>query len=225
MISVIIPVIREEQAKETIRLAKDNAGVDCEVLTEVDTDRIGCPKMVRRLVSRAKYDLICFIGDDCTPEKDYLLNAVKAMKGLKDEWGLVGLNDGTDRDLPAHWLAHTNMLDHLENREFFYTGYTHCYCDMELRDKARGLDRYVHSKESVVTHNHPALTGEDTQDEDYIRVYSDEVRGKDRNLYFSRKVGKDVLSKEINCPHCKGTITMMREREEALNTLMSLLYG
>jgi len=208
MVSIIIPIIRPEKAERCIKMVHENCGVtDYEIISEEDTERIGCPKMVKKLVGKAKGEYICFIGDDCEPRQDFLKNALMCMwDNLPGQWGLVGLNDETGRDLPTHWLAHANMLDHLENREFFYTGYTHCYCDMELRDRAESLNRYTYCKGAVVKHDHPALTGSPTNDPDYIRVYSDKVKGKDRDLYYSRKTGTPVRTAEIQCPACNKNI-------------------
>ena len=210
MISIILPVVREEKAKRCMELIKKNAGVtDYEIVTAVDENRIGCPKMVKQLVDACHGEYVCFLGDDTLPQPDFLKNALMYMwDNLPDQWGLVGLNDGTNRDLPCHWLAHKNLLDHLENREFFYTGYTHCYCDMELRDKAEALGRYGYCKDAVVIHEHPALDKSVPMDEDYERIYKEEIKGKDRNLYFERKLGYKVNVTEVvckavhKCPDC-----------------------
>lgn len=202
MISVIIPIVRPEKAKRCIELVNKNAGVtDFEIISEVDEERIGCPKMVKKLVDRAKGEYICFLGDDTLPEKDFLKNALMHMwDNCPDQWGLVGINDGTGRHwLPTHWLAHVKLLDHLENREFFYTGYNHCYCDMELKDRAADLGRYSYCKDSVLRHEHPALDKNVKPDDDYNRVYSEDVKGPDRNLYFTRKLGYEVIATEVIC--------------------------
>ena len=209
MISVILPVVRPEQANVVVELIKERAGIECEIITDIDHDRIGCPKMVKKLVEQTKYDYVCFIGDDCIPLNDFLINAYNYMKD--NDLYLVGLNDKTSRTLPAHWLADKKLLKHCENEEFFYTGYTHCYCDMELKDNAAKLNRYGYCTDSVVLHDHPMFTGEQTNDKDYIRVYSEKVKGKDRDLYYTRKLGYKVMTFELNCPHCQKTIEVAKE--------------
>lgn len=210
MISIVLPVVRPEKAKNCIELLKD-CGVVYELITEVDNERIGCPKMVKKLVSQSKYDLVCFIGDDCLPQKDFLKHALEEMNSFPDQWGLVGLNDGTGRvDLPTHWLAHKKLLDYCEDRDFFYTGYTHCYCDMELRDIAKGLNRYVYCEKAMVKHDHPALTGEPTSDPDYVRVYNPEVKLRDMQLYYERKLKtKDIKCFSFNCPKCNKELEIV----------------
>ena len=210
MISIILPIIRPKKAARCLELINKNAGVtDYEIIAEHDTDGIGCPKMVKKLVDKANGEYICFLGDDTLPQENFLSEAIQCMwETFQDQWGLVGLNDGTGRNwLPTHWLAHTNLLDHLENREFFYTGYTHCYCDMELKDKAENLNRYIYCYKSLVYHEHPAINVEGVKrpqtDEHYERVYKKEVRDKDRDLYYSRKLGRACKTTEIKCPKCK----------------------
>lgn len=216
MISIIIPVVRLDKINNLVKMIKDKAGLDCneyEIIHKYDETRIGCPKMVKHLTDISNGDMVCFLGDDTLPQDNFLSEALKEMQKFKDGWGLVGLNDGTGRiDLPCHWLAHKKLLDYLENKEFFYTGYTHCYCDKELMDKANELGRYSYCLSSLVLHDHPALTGKPTDDPDYCRVYKPAIREKDMNLYYSRKLKKEVLCKEIHCPRCKLQIGMVIEK-------------
>lgn len=186
MISIIIPVIREEKALRCIKLIRENAGIEnYEIVTDTDTDRIGCPKMVKKLVSQCKGDMICFLGDDTLPQPNFLREASRVMHFFKDNWGLVGLNDLTGRQLPTHWLGHTRLLEHLDG-EFFHTGYKHCYCDNELWDRCKDMNRYLWAEGAVVKHDHPIFTHEEP-DADYIRVYSSEYMNHDRELYLRRK--------------------------------------
>jgi len=214
MISIVIPYIRRENIKHLKELIKD-CGVEYEVLAMEDKERIGCPKMVKKLVVMAKFDLICFLGDDCLPEKDFLKHAFKCMQD--NNAYLVGLNDGTGRDLPTHWLADKRLLEHLENREFFYTGYIHCYCDKELHDKVKELDKYVYCKEAMVKHNHPALTKTPTDDKDYLRVYSPQVKWRDASLYYSRKYNKPMIALDVKCTKCRNDIEIAVPKELLLS--------
>ncbi|HUS88458.1 MAG TPA: hypothetical protein VMW91_03665, partial [Desulfosporosinus sp.] len=88
-VSIIIPVVREDKVKVCLRAIKENAGNPAmyEVITAVDTDRIGCPKMLDMLTQKAKHDLVMFLGDDTVPQSGFLEEAVKAMDELPDGWG------------------------------------------------------------------------------------------------------------------------------------------
>ena len=187
MISVVIPVVRPEKAARTVSMLYENAGIiDYEVLTEVDDKRIGCPKMVKKLVSESEGSMVCFLGDDSLPQPGFLKHALEAMRALPDGWGLVGFNDNTGRILPTHWLAHKNLLPLLDF-EFFHTGYTHCCCDVELLERCRSIGRYIYAKKAVVLHDHPILKGDPIIDLDYKRVYSPEVFGMDKLLLAKRR--------------------------------------
>lgn len=184
-VSIIIPVIREEKVKDCIAAIKTNAGIpadDYEIIAEVDRDRIGCPTMVKRLTAKAKYDLVCFLGDDTLPQKDFLKNAIQHMNRFSDGWGLVSLSDNTGRLMATHWLAHKKLLSVLQDGEFFSTAYIHNFCDNELMDQCLETDRFKYASDAVVKHDHPLLNGEKFED-----VYNIEEFESDRKTYWRRK--------------------------------------
>ena len=80
-VSIILPVIRPKGAARCIQHIKENAGdgVEYEIISSVDEDRIGAPKMVGRLLRKTNHDLVCFLGDDTMPQKDFLKNAIEEM--------------------------------------------------------------------------------------------------------------------------------------------------
>jgi GT2 family glycosyltransferase len=176
-----------------------NSGVDLsriESLILEDKERIGAPKMVKKLVEMSTGDIVVFLGDDTLPEPDWLNQALKAMETLPDGWGLVGLNDqifGPEK--PAtHWVADKRLLPFLDG-ELFHTGYIHQYCDNELGARCVDLGRYVWCKEAKIIHNHPinfnkhltmAQRLQRTNDETYKRVYSEPVYNHDHALFTQR---------------------------------------
>jgi len=175
-------------AERCCDLIHKNAGInedDFEIVTDVDMEKIGCPKMVKRLVKKANGDLICFLGDDAIPKPGFLRHALKAMNDFPDGWGLVGFNDLTGRELPTHWLADRRVLE-LTGGDFFHTGYEHCFCDNELMERCAMQDRYVHCKSAIVLHDHPILKGKPLTGE-YKRVYSQLVYSHDKMLYKRRR--------------------------------------
>jgi hypothetical protein len=185
-VSIIIPFIREDGLKRCIKAIEDSKpSVDYEIITEFDKDRIGAPKMVADLVSRSKFDMVCFVADDTIPQAGFLDKAVSEMENIPGGWGLVGLNDQTGRDLACHWLAHKNLLP-LIGGEFFHTGYRHCFCDNELQSRAESLGRYVYAKDAVVVHDHPILQGKELSG-DYARVYRTDNYMHDQILFQQRR--------------------------------------
>lgn len=187
-VSIIIPVIRPEKAEKCIYAARINAGIPCndfEIISLEDNKRIGCPKMVKRLVSMTIGEKICFLGDDSIPQPNFLKYALEDMKNFPDSWGLVAFNDMTGRDLATHWLASRKMLS-LLNGEFLHTGYTHCFCDNELQDHCIAAGRFIYSKKAIVLHDHPIINREPLTG-DYARVYQYDIFSKDRELFESRR--------------------------------------
>jgi hypothetical protein len=189
-ISVIIPIIRPDKARRCIdTLLVDTTFQDFELVTEKDSKRIGCPKMVKRLTGQSQYELVCFLGDDTIPQAGMLYHALSDMESLPDGWGLVGIHDGLRRGfnttLPTHWLAHKKLLPFLDN-EFFHTGYYHCFCDNELQDRCEDLGRYRMSETARLIHDHPVNNRTPT-DPDYRRVYGSANYIHDLLLYRKRK--------------------------------------
>ena len=114
MISVLLPVVRPEKAQRCIEAIRKNSdGVVHEIVREEDAERIGCPKMVKKLADRAFFDWVLFLGDDTIPQEGFMAEAIKHIDDLPDGWGLIGLNDlHWDGNVVAtHWLCHTKMLE------------------------------------------------------------------------------------------------------------------
>jgi len=120
-VSIVIPVIRPEKVELCIDAIVQNSGVEMsqyEIVTDIDTDGVGCPEMMKKLVAKTKYDLVMFLGDDTEPQDDFLKHAIEAMESLPDGWGVVGLNTQDERTVGnpiAHWMADKKML-YVNNR-------------------------------------------------------------------------------------------------------------
>jgi glycosyltransferase involved in cell wall biosynthesis len=179
-ISVCVPTIRPQNVpalKEKIMAE----GLETEFLWEEDIDRLGCPRTLKKLTDKAKGERICFVGDDTEPQPNMLKEAMKCM----DDTGawLVGFNDFHGQKA-THWLADVKLLDHLENREFFYTGYIH-NADPELEFRAKMLGKYVWCHGAQIKHDHPAFGTAQTSP-DYERVLSQDVNDHDYQLFLER---------------------------------------
>jgi hypothetical protein len=188
MISILIPTIRPENIPALTKAIYQNAGLmptEYEIIWEYDRERIGCPRMLKNLVKKAKGDKIAFIGDDTIPCKDFLKNALAALEGLPDGIGVVAFNSQQSRHA-AHFLASRAMLEKLPDGEFFSTDYHHCFCDNELTDIAIEQGRFTFCDDAKLIHNHPAFQTVGT-DPDYDRVYSPEFLNHDRKTYYKRK--------------------------------------
>jgi len=151
-VTVIIPVIRDEQAKVAEAAVYQNCP-GANIIIATDHDGIGCPAMVEKLANRATTDLILFLGDDTEIMPGALDVALQKMNEFPGGWGLIGLNTEGGKKY-AHWLAHRKILDFLPNRQFFNTDYHHFYCDDELHDIAQELDRWAWAEDAHVKHHH-----------------------------------------------------------------------
>jgi len=192
-VSICIPVIRMDGLRRCIDAIKKNAGIpkdQYEILWEEDIDGIGCPKMLKKIVDRSKADIVCFIGDDTLPEKDFLKHALDAMATLPDGWGVVGLNtqdiNKPNGNSSAHWMAHKKMLEHIPGGNFFSTDYRHCFCDNELKDIAEELGRWVWGEKCKIIHNHP-INKTAEYDNGYQKAYENGKFDHDMKTYFARK--------------------------------------
>jgi len=184
-ISICTPVVRPQNMPKLIdRIHETCSGLDYEIVWEEDTERIGCPKMLKRLVDKSNYNLVCFIGDDTMPEGEWLNSALDDMKKLPGGWGVVGLNS-QEAKYASHFLADKRILPYVGG-EFFNTEYKHCWCECELTDIAKELGKFVFCEEAVLTHNHP-IFGTAKVDDDYNRVYSKEYKKHDLGTYCRRK--------------------------------------
>ena len=67
MISIIMPVIRPEKAKRCVEAIKANSGVGpllYEIITKEDTERIGAPKMVKKMTDACEGSMLRFLGGE-----------------------------------------------------------------------------------------------------------------------------------------------------------------
>lgn len=205
MVSIIVPVIRPDKFKECQEAIEKNHGaIPYEIIWEEDTERIGCPKMVKNLVTRCNFDFIMFLGDDTLPQLGFLEEAINAMASLPDCWGLVALNDGRKCSVneAAHWMIHRKMLDVMKG-EPFPICYQHCFCDNELSLRAQLLGRYIYADKSQVIHNHPMLRQEVKTDEHYQKVYSNDIYSKDQSTFYQRMWELIGRGNEIKISHNK----------------------
>lgn len=180
-VSILVPIIRLEGANRLFRSLIICGYGDCEISCEVDKERIGCPKMVKKLVDKASNDIVVFLGDDTVIKKGCIEEAYKVMQTFEGGYGLVGLND-METEEPTHWMAHKKLLPEIGG-EFFHTGYKHCFCDNELQYRAEELGRYKWAKEARLSHLHPMWdTAKD--DDDYKRAYSSYE--EDKQIFIKR---------------------------------------
>jgi hypothetical protein len=201
-ISIIIPVVRTGNVKALVDCIERTAAIpreDYEILAVEDKDRIGCPKMVRKLTEQACGEKVMFLGDDTMPKFGFLRNADLYMSRFPDKYGIVSLNDGSNPAVASHFYGHKKMLEHLPDGEFFYTGYKHCYCDNELAELSQSMDRYIYGESSIIEHIHPIHDNAE-YDEHYQRAYGGGVFEDDQELFLQRKIDRGAYKMGIALP-------------------------
>jgi glycosyltransferase involved in cell wall biosynthesis len=192
-VTICIPTLgREEKLKTLLQLIPFTAQYkNFDVLVEHDSfeKRIGVPKLVKKMVDKAKGEFIVFMGTDCIPHPGWLREAMNAMRSMFPAMdGLVGLNDGLSNGKEnPHWLASKNLLPMLDG-EFFHTGYSHVGCDNELTARCKKAGKYVWCREAVVYHDHPLWKGCRDEDVDatYALAWRSDLVEKDRALLQAR---------------------------------------
>ena len=190
LISIIIPVIRPDKAIRCCNAIRESAGIpesQYEIITEEDNERIGAPKMVKKMTDSCQGELVCFLGDDTIPQPGFLKYALEAMATLPDGWGMVGFNDNLYQEGKAatHWLADKRLLP-LVGGDFFHPGYRHCWCDNELCIRAESLGKYIFCERAYIYHDH-VLVNPKNADSDYTRVYSQDWMAHDIVLFKQRR--------------------------------------
>ncbi len=194
MTSILIPWIRGKGVRVCIEAVQSNAGIDpgeYEIVEAEDEDRIGLPRMLKKLVGLSRGKRVMFLADDCIPQPDFLRNALSTMEKMQDGWGLVGLNDGFQNGnrVATHFLGDKRLLPLLDG-EFFSTAYYHCWADWELTTRCRKLGRYVWAESARIVHNHPGIQSIRVmaRDPDYRRVYISGHFFLDYLTYLRRKL-------------------------------------
>lgn len=194
LVSIVIPHLgRPEKLVRLKKSIEQHAGYgNLEVIIEEDSfeNRQGAPKTFKRGVEKARGELIMFLGNDCIGQSDFVLQAVIKMHQTFGPAmdGLVCLNDQVACDggkKATHWLASKKLLPMLDG-EFFNTAYEHCFCDNELTDRCKQLDKYVFAPLAIITHDNVLNNGGEL--DEVLKIAYDADRYKrDEQTYYRRK--------------------------------------
>jgi len=188
-VSVVIPVVRPEKAKVCIA-AVEKYLPGAEIISEVDKNEIGCPKMVNMLTEKTTRDWVLFLGDDTEIQDGFELALEKSLELLpEDWWGLVSIETEED-NYKAHWMAHKKLLSVLPDNQFFNEVYQHCYCDEELADISEEHGRRLIVKGTKILHHHPCNGGSKEDDKFYQKAYGDDKYLIDKKTFIKRKRGR-----------------------------------
>lgn len=161
-VSIVIPHVegtRENELTLLQSLIKANANYpNYEVIVELDTDQSGCPVTFNRGVKRASGSLIMYLGDDCEPCPDFLIQAVLShLKYFNGSLGVTALNDEVwNGQLATHFLADRYFSEsYVPGQNFFCEWFHHVGCDNFLTAVAKNLKRYNYAVLSKIIHHTP----------------------------------------------------------------------
>lgn len=175
-VSIVIPSLgREDRLKILLQKIKENANYDnYEVIVEMDSfdNRKGVCNTFNSGVEKSTGELVMFLGNDCIPQENFLVHAVRDMsKNFKDFDGMLALStaykrkDGVRRFLSsAHFLISKKLLN-LVDGKFFNPVYHHYFCDSELAEICKNVNKHAYSKLSTVMHQNPTHGTEGEFDE------------------------------------------------------------
>ena len=167
-VSIIIPTLgREDSLAKLLTAIKENANYDnYEVIVQRDSfeDRKGVCKMFNEGVQKSDGDLVMFLGNDCLPQKNFLIHAVRDMsKNFENLDGMLALKtifkmeDGYKQFISensSHFIISKKLLNYFNN-EFFNPVYNHYFCDNELAERCIAINKFAVSKYSIILHNNP----------------------------------------------------------------------
>jgi GT2 family glycosyltransferase len=175
MIKILIPTTKERRTRlnDCLNAVRDNSNYKHSILIYEGNDG-GYVNAVHKMLEGIS-GLVCVIGDDMIPQKDWLKYLAEAYND-----NLVFPDDGiSNGKLATAFLCDADYL-----RKYLHKGYSHLYSDKELTEVSRLLGKLKYVPESKVIHNHWS-TGS-VKDQTYLS--QDETRYKDRELFKSRKL-------------------------------------
>jgi glycosyltransferase involved in cell wall biosynthesis len=181
-VSIVIPSLgREESLEKLLKAIEKNANYpNYEVIVERDSfeNRQGVCRTFKKAVEKSTGDLVMFLGNDCVPQKNFLIHAVRDMSlSFKNLDGLIVLttifkmNNGFKKFIgenSAHFLVSKKLLPYL-NGEFLCLEYDHYFCDNELLERCKAIKKYSKSNFSVVLHENPNHC-DDMQHDDVSKI-------------------------------------------------------
>src|SRR6185436_17344369 len=157
-----IPTLgRPEKLHRLLEAIKANAEYDnYEIIVKADEmppNNIGAPKMLKRCVDESTGELVMFLGNDCIPQKGFILEAVWCMiRHFPELDGMVGLCDSywKKEHVAPHWMASKKLLPYLGGA-FFDVDFNHTGVDNILLARCEKIGKYVWCEKSKVFHDHP----------------------------------------------------------------------
>lgn len=196
-VSIVIPTLgREDSLNKLLEAIKTNANYDnYEVIVEKDLfeNRQGVCKTFNTGVEKSTGELVMFLGNDCLPQKNFLIHAVREMsKKFENLDGMIALKtifkskDGYKQftnENSSHFLISKKLLPYFDNK-FFNPIYDHYFCDNELAEIAKSINKFSECEHSVILHCNPHHSFNVNHDE--VSKISNSFFYKDQKTFSKR---------------------------------------
>jgi len=112
--------------------------------------------MLAEAVAESHGEYVAFIANDCIVKPGWLREAMECMLStFTDGVGLVGFADSVwgPNDAAPHWVASKGLLPLLDGF-YFWPGYSHVACDLELTSRCRQAGKYAFAEKARIIHDH-----------------------------------------------------------------------
>jgi glycosyltransferase involved in cell wall biosynthesis len=213
-VSIVIPTLgREESLSKLLEAIEKNANYNnYEIIVQKDSfeDRKGVCKMFNEGVKKSTGDYVMFLGNDCLPQKNFLVHAVRQMsKSFENFDGMIALKtifktkDGYRQFIgenSSHFLISKKLLCYFGNN-FFNPIYNHYFCDNELAERCIAMNKFSLCEHSIVLHNNPHHAFEVEHDEVSRISYSFFKQDEATFTKRMKQLGfyKNLVEKYPNC--------------------------
>ena len=180
MITIVIPTTEErrQRLEDCLTAVKNNSNYPHRILIYEGNDG-GYVNAVHKMIEDIN-GLVCVIGDDMIPQKDWLKYLVEAYDDnlvFPDDF----ISNGT---LATAFLCSADYL-----RKYLHKGYSHLYSDTELTEVSRILGKLKYVPKSKVIHNHYIKGAK--MDNTYLS--QNLTKDKDKDLFSKRKANNFYL--------------------------------
>lgn len=190
-ISFIIPTLGRKEGLQKCLDSIKNLNYPqekVEVLYEEDEPRIGVPKLVKRLVSKATGEWVVYASNDIEFHPDSIISAFitarenkKSLVSFNTQDGKISADEG---NICEHFMIHRSMVEKLKG-EIFDTEFNHVGVDNLLWAQMKRLSQNIWCKRALVKHNHFSK-GDVEFDSVYALAWDEESVKKDRELLIKK---------------------------------------
>jgi glycosyltransferase involved in cell wall biosynthesis len=153
-ISILLPTLgRLEGVKKVLKSIEnlDYPKELIEVIQEEDTEKIGVPKMIKNLLTKATGDYIVFASNDI----EFTSSSIR--EALKSDKGLIAFNTGEilpdEGNICEHFMIRRDLIEKLGG-DIFDTDFHHIGVDNLLWAKAKKLGEAERAHTAIVHHYH-----------------------------------------------------------------------